>query len=76
MRDQIRPVAGTKVYDWYAKVNICKDRIRRFATARYQSTFCAKAKDRIRKLSAEQAQRYLNDLIENDPLLGISILKN
>ena len=76
LRDQIRPVAGTKVYDWYAKVNICKDRIRRFATARYQSTFCAKAKDRIRKLSAEQAQRYLNDLIENDPLLGISILKN
>ena len=75
LRDQIRSVVGTRVYDWYAKANSCKAIIRNFATERYQLTYCAKAKERVRKLSAEQAQKYLNELIEKDPLLGINILK-
>ena len=75
LRDQIRSAVGSKVYDWYAKANSCKATIRQFATQRYQMTYRSKAKERIRNLSAEQAQKYLDELIDKDPLLGINILK-
>lgn len=75
LRDQIRAVAGSKVYDWYAKANNCKSQIRQFATERYQLKFRLQAKEKVRKLTAEQAQEYLTELIDKDPLLGISILK-
>lgn len=73
--DQIRSISGSKVYDWYARANSCRVQIEKFATERYKVKYCSQAKERIKKLSAEEAQKYLNDLIENDPLLGISILK-
>ncbi len=44
------------------------------ATDRYQLAR-SQAKDRIRKMTAEQAQKYLDELIDKDPLLGINILK-
>lgn len=75
LRDQIRAAAGTKVYYWYANANGCKAKIRQFATERYQLKYRSQAKERIRKLTAEQAQKYLDELIDNDPLLGINILK-
>ena len=75
LRDQIRSSVGAKVYDWYAKVNSCKAGIKQFATDRYQLMYCSKAKARIKKLTAEQAQKYLDELIDKDPLLGINILK-
>ena len=75
LRDQIRSVAGNKVYDWYAKVNSCKETVKKFATDRYQMKYRSKAKEKVRKLSAEEAQKYLDKLIDNDPLLGINILK-
>ena len=75
LRDQIRSIAGSKVYDWYARANSCRVQIEKFATDRYKVKYCGQAKERIKKLSAEEAQKYLNELIENDPLLGINILK-
>lgn len=75
LRDQIRTVVGSNVYDWYAKVNSCKSKIRQFATERYQLKFCSQAKEKVRKLTAEEAQKYLDELIDKDPLLGINILK-
>lgn len=75
LRDQIRAATGTKVYDWYAKANSCKSKIRQFATERYQLKYRSQAKERVRKLTAEQAQKYLDELIDKDPLLGINILK-
>ena len=75
LRDQIRAATGTKVYDWHAKANSCKSKIRQFATERYQLKYRSQAKERVRKLTAEQAQKYLDELIDKDPLLGINILK-
>ena len=72
LRDQIRAATGTKVYDWYAKANSCKSKIRQFATERYQLKYRSQAKERVRKLTAEQAQKYLDELIDKDPLLGIN----
>lgn len=75
LRDQIRTVVGSNVYNWYAKANSCKPKIRQFATERYRLKFCSQAKEKVRKLTAEEAQKYLDELIDKDPLLGINILK-
>ena len=75
LRDEIRTIAGTNVYEWYAKAGVCKAQIKKYATKRYQVKYCSQAKEKIKKLSAQEAQAYLNQLIENDPLLGITILK-
>ncbi len=75
LRDQIRSVAGSSVYDWYVKVQNCKDVVRQFATNRYKQKYRSKAKEKVKKLTAEQAQKYLNDCIDKYPLLGINILK-
>ena len=75
LRDQIRLVAGSNVYDWTVKAKNCKEIIRQFATERYKQKYRTKAKEKVKKLTAEQAQKYLNELIDRDPLLGINILK-
>ena len=45
------------------KANSCKSRICQFATERYQLKYRSQAKERVRKLTAEQAQKYLDELI-------------
>lgn len=75
LRDTLRNIAGNNVYEWYSKKTQCKSALREMATNRYKIKYCARAKERVHTLSAEQAQRYLESLIENDPLLGIRILQ-
>lgn len=75
LRDTLRCIAGSNVYEWYFKKSQCKSALREMVTKRYKIKYCAKAKERIHTLTAEQAQCYLESLIENDPLLGIRILQ-
>ena len=75
LKNQLRAIAGDNVYDWYAKASSCRDKIYGFVKKCYQSQFSVKAKEQIKKLTAEEAQKYLGQLIETDPLLGIRILK-
>ena len=75
LRDKIRSVAGSKIYEWHAKRDSCQEEIRQFAIERYQMKYRPKVKEIVGKMSAEQAQKYLEELIEDDPILGISILK-
>ena len=75
LKEQLHSIAGDNVYDWYAKASGCRNKIYEYAKKCYQSQFSAKAKEQIKKLTAEEAQKYLDQLIETDPLLGIRILK-
>ena len=75
LRDSLREIVGNDIYDWYFKKPQCMARLRELATNRYKTKYRAKAKEKIRTLTAEQAQQYLEQLIENDPLLGIRILQ-
>ena len=75
LKDIIRDIAGKNVYNWYAQAGKCKLKIKEYATGRYKSGYCTKVKAQIAKMTANQAQNYLNELIEKDPLLGIRILK-
>ena len=75
LKDIIRSVAGSNVYDWYAKRKNCENKIIQFASERYRSKYSVQAKSKVHRLTAEQAQKYLEELIDKDPLLGIRILK-
>ena len=58
------------------KKNNCENQIKSTATNNYHKNFSGKAHEKVRELSAEQAKKYLDELIDKDPLLGIRILKN
>ncbi len=75
LRDTLRKIAGNNVYDWYSMKTQCKSALRDMATNRYKTKYRAKAKERVHTLTAEQAQKYLEQLVDNDPLLGIRILQ-
>lgn len=75
LRDTLRSIVGNNVYEWYSKKAQCKSALREMVIKRYKAKYCAQAKEKVHTLTAEQAQQYLETLIENDPLLGIRILQ-
>ena len=75
LREVLRAVAGKDIYEWYSKQAMCKGAIKKLATDRYQLKYRSKVRDELHNLTAKEAQEYLEKLIEDDPLLGISILK-
>lgn len=63
------------VYDWIVKKIAIDNSVKKYAEIRYQDIYKAKVKEKINKLSAENAQKFLQILIEDKPLVGIDILK-
>lgn len=76
LRELLTKQLGDNVYSWYDKKNNCENQIKSTATNNYHKNFSGKAHEKVRELSAEQAKKYLEELIDKDPLLGIRILKN
>lgn len=76
LRDTMRNIAGKHVYAWYSKKQQCRVALQEMATNQYKAKYREKAKQKVHTLTAQEAQHYLESLIENDPLLGIRILKN
>lgn len=75
LRDWIRNVTKNPVYDWFFMRDRLRTDIIRYATSCYDSKFKTRVKAKVHNMSAEEAQKFLNELIERDPLLGINILK-
>lgn len=75
VREILRSSLGSNVYDWYAQKNKTSRAIKEYAETVYRSKFCKRAKQKIKDLSAADAQAYLERLIDDNPLLGIDILK-
>lgn len=76
LRKILRQNLGEDVYSWYSKKFHCSTHIKNFAEDNYRKNFVAKVREKVRALSAEEAQKYLEELIEKDTLLGIRVLKN
>ena len=76
LRELLRKNLGTDVYSWFAKKKICESHIKAFAEKNYRENFLSTVREKIRGLSAEEAQKYLEELIDKDTLLGIRVLKN
>lgn len=65
-----------EVDNWMNVNRIAVDKcIERFAKHRYETFYRQKVKEKIQSLSPEKAQKYLNELVWDKPLVGISILK-
>ena len=75
LREVLRSVAGKDIYEWYSKQAMCKAAVKKLATDRYQAKYRSKVREELHNLSAKEAQDFLEKLIEDDPLLGISILR-
>ena len=67
---------GNEVYSWFSNRKNCESHIRAFAEKNYREKFLSTVCEKIRELSAEEAQKYLEELIVKDTLLGIRVLKN
>ena len=67
---------GNEVYSWFSNRKNCESHIRSFAEKNYREKFLSTVREKIRELSAEKAQKYLEELIVKDTLLGIRVLKN
>lgn len=75
LRDWIRNITNASVYDWFFMRDRLRSEIIRYATSCYESKYKTRVKAKVHNMSAEEAQKFLNELIEKDPLLGINILK-
>ena len=67
---------GNEVYSWFAKKKNCEEQIKAFAEKNYRENFLSVVREKIHELTAEEAQKYLEELIDKDTLLGIRVLKN
>lgn len=76
LRDKIRNITSAQIYDWFFLRDSLKLEIVNFAKARYELKYRSQVKEKVRKMTAEEAQRFLDELIEKDALLGINILKS
>lgn len=76
LRDRIKMTTSQSVYEWFFMRDKLKTDILSFVKEMYTLKYRSQAKERVRKMTAEEAQHFLNELIENDPLLGINILKS
>ena len=76
LRKVLRRTLGKDVYSWFAKKDNCVVKLRSVADKNYREKFLSVVREKIHELTAEEAQRYLEELIEKDTLLGIRVLKN
>lgn len=76
LREILRRHLGKNIYSWFSNRKNCESQIKAFAEKNYREKFLSIVRERIRNLSAEEAQKYLEELIYKDTLLGIRVLKN
>ena len=76
LRGILKRYAGNDVYSWFAKKKNCETQIKSFAEKNYRENFLSAVREKIHKLTAEDAQKYLEELIYKDTLLGIRVLKD
>ena len=76
LREVLRRRLGNDVYSWFSNKKNCDYQIKVFAEKNYREKFLPAVREKVRELSAEEAQKYLEELIYKDTLLGIRVLKN
>lgn len=76
LREILRRQAGDDVYSRFTKKKNCESQIKTFAEKKYREKYLYIVREKIRELTAEQAQENLEELIDKDMLFGIRVLKN
>lgn len=72
----LRQRFGSDVYSWFSNKKNSEALIKALAEKNYREHFLTLVREKVRALSAAQAKKYLEELINKDTLLGIRVLKN
>ncbi len=67
---------GKNVYGWFDCKSQIDNIIKEYALKQYKTKYYAEVFKKIDVLPPEQAKSYLKELIKNEPLVGIKIMKN
>jgi len=67
---------GSDVYEWYLRKSDIDNIVKGYAADEYKTTYYSEVFQKIDSLSPEKAKDYLKELIKNEPLVGIRIMKN
>ena len=75
VRDYVASHVAESVYNWMGNPMV-HHIIEKYAQAKYNSTGCEMAVERIDSMPADEVKKYLKELIKNNMKVGIQILKN
>jgi hypothetical protein len=75
IRDMLFEKLGKDVYGWFYQKTRIDTIIKAYAEEKYSKEFVKKVLTRIDTLDAQKAKAYLKELIKNEPLVGIKIMK-
>ena len=67
---------GSNVYEWYVRKGEIDNIVKEYASEKYRRSYYSVVFRKIDSLSPEKAKEYLKELIKNEPLVGIQIMKN
>lgn len=65
---------GFEPYDWFGLPEV-SNKLRNMAEAKYNQGGCDKALEKIDKMDVEDVKRYLKDLIRDNMIVGMEIIK-
>jgi hypothetical protein len=66
----------SRIYEWHLHKSAIDALIKSYSEDRYKTLFVSKVIEKIDGLPPEKAKEYLKELIKNEPLVGIKIMKN
>ncbi|GAB6155780.1 hypothetical protein JCM17380_45310 [Desulfosporosinus burensis] len=75
LKDAFIFAIGEDIYSWVNKRKATEECVKKLAERKYKSVYKQKVIEKISNLSANEAQKFLVELIEDKPLVGINILK-
>jgi hypothetical protein len=76
LKKQLMSQLSDDVYNWYLHKNEIDRVVADYASDLYKQSYYLKVYERINSLSAEKVKEYLKELIKNEPLVGVKILRN
>lgn len=75
VQDLIVSKLGTNVYEWFINKSVIDEIVKEYGNKKYKESYYHEVFSKIDCLPAEQAKEYLKELIKNEPLVGIKIMK-
>lgn len=75
IKQKVKKQFGGEIFNWWAKKDNITKYIQNHLAEQYKANEYKKVLRKIDELSAEEAKKYLKDLIRQEPLVGIKILQ-
>ena len=77
--DEVKQYLDSRItaepYDWFGLPEVSK-KLEQMAEAKYNQGGCDKALEKIDKMEIEDVKRYLKDLIKDNMIVGMEIIKD